>query len=247
MFNTLPKSQKIILILLAAVTCLVCALVAAVALSQWRGGGEKPAPLSPTQVGDAAWTRIQANQRIVVGVAAGYPPFEYYNHSYQLDGFDIALMREIGRKLGIEVDFQDLVFEFLGPALQIGQVDAAISAISVTPERLAQYDFSNIYYVGKDGVLAKADTPLPAISSPDQLIGQRVGVESGSVYEQWIKTNQVDTGKMPATNLMVYPRADIAVGNLKNGRVDLVVMDYNPAVSFAEQGDVKVIGQGIAQ
>ncbi len=248
MFSNLPKSQKVLLILLATITCLVCALVSVLAIRQWFASPTHPTTLPPTAAAaDAAWARIQARGHIVVGTAAGYPPFEYYNNSYQLDGFDIALMREVGRKLGVQVDFQDLVFEFLGPALQIGQIDAAISAISVTPDRLAQYDFSNIYFVGKDGVLAKSDSQVPAVVSPEQLAGQRVGVESGSVYEQWIKTNLVDTGKMPATDLLVYPRADIAVGDLRSGRADLVVMDFNPAASFAEQGGVKVVGQGISQ
>jgi ABC-type amino acid transport substrate-binding protein len=245
-FNNLPKSQKVLLILLAVITCLVCTLVAAVIIQQWRGGARPPAANATSPV-DPAWARIQTSGRIVVGVAAGYPPFEYYNSSYQLDGFDIALMRDIGQKLGVRVEFQDLVFEFLGPALEIQQVDATISAISVTPERLARADFSNTYYVSKEGILANANSPIQTITSPDQLAQQRVGVESGSVYEQWVRTNLVDTGKMAADKLLAYPRADTAVSDLRNGRVDLVVLDYYPAVRFAEAGGVKVVGQGISQ
>ena len=52
-------------------------------------------------VGDDAWDRIQAGGKIGVGTAADYSPFESYVAGGQIDGFDIALMDEIGRRLGV--------------------------------------------------------------------------------------------------------------------------------------------------
>ncbi len=69
-------------------------------------------------------------------------------------------MREIGVKLGLQVEFKDMVFESLEPSLTLGQVDAAIAAITVTPEREAAYSFTNAYYISQDGVLARADSPV---------------------------------------------------------------------------------------
>ena len=57
-------------------------------------------------------------------------------------------MDEIGRRLGVQVEYQDFAFDGLGGALQLGQVDAVIAAISVMPEREAVVDFSNVYFVG---------------------------------------------------------------------------------------------------
>ena len=67
-----------------------------------------------------------------VGTSADYPPFEYYNSRYQLDGFDIGLIREIGKQLGVQVEIKDYAFDGLYNALQLGSIDAAISAITVT-------------------------------------------------------------------------------------------------------------------
>jgi len=49
---------------------------------------------------------------------------------------------------------------------------------------------------------------------------------------------------MAANNLLVYPRVDQAVNDLKAGKVDLVIMDYLPAEEFAAQGGVKLVGRG---
>jgi len=96
----------------------------------------------PATGGDATWNKIQQAGKIVVGTAADYAPFEFYTPDVKLDGFDIALMKAIGQKVGVEVEFNDFAFEGLGGALQLGQVDAAIAAASVTPQRLAVVDFS---------------------------------------------------------------------------------------------------------
>jgi ABC-type amino acid transport substrate-binding protein len=51
-----------------------------------------------------SWQVVQQAGILRVGTAADYPPFEYYNENYELDGFDIALIKQIGQKLGLQVD-----------------------------------------------------------------------------------------------------------------------------------------------
>ena len=64
-----------------------------------------PTPLSsPTPAVDNAWERIKAAGKIVIGTSADYPPFEYYVDEVTIDGFDIALMDEIGRRLDVQVE-----------------------------------------------------------------------------------------------------------------------------------------------
>jgi ABC-type amino acid transport substrate-binding protein len=67
-------------------------------------------------------------------------------------------MDEIGRRLGVAIEYRNFAFDGLGPALVQSQIDAAIGAISHTPEREAMVYFSNVYLVAEDGVLARADS-----------------------------------------------------------------------------------------
>ena len=192
------------------------------------------------------WSRIQAAGRIVVGTAPDYAPFAYYDGAFQLDGFDIALMREIGRCLGVQVEFSDFAFDGLIGALQLEQIDVAIAAISTTPERQAVVAFSTVYYTGEDAFLAHQDSTVSTRSVAD-VTSQRIGVEHGTVHETWLENNLVGTGQMPSGNLFSYARSEDAVKDLREQRVDLVMLDYIPAQSFVNAGGVKIVGRGFNQ
>jgi polar amino acid transport system substrate-binding protein len=203
-------------------------------------------PATPSAQLDSSWARIQAAGKIVVGTSADYPPFESYASPGQLDGFDIALMDEIGRRLGVTIEYHDFAFDGLGPALLQGQLDAAIAAISRTPEREAVVDFSNVYLMSEDGILAREDSNI-ALSPTGDLTAYKVGVERNTVYQRWFQSVFIDTGKMSPDNLFAYEKATDAVRDLKEGRVDLVALDAQAARAFVEEGGVKLVAKGRGQ
>jgi ABC-type amino acid transport substrate-binding protein/heat shock protein HslJ len=238
--------RSLILTLVSAITVTVVVLT---------GCAPKPTPEPtpvPTQPPAATpvpppdlWSQIQRDGVLRVGTSGDYPPFEYYNKRFQLDGFDIGLIQEIGKQLGVKVEIKDYAFDGLFNALQLGAIDAAISAISVTPDREKYVDFTNVYYVGKTGVLASADSAITSITKVEQLADKTVGVQTGSVYETYLENTLVATKLMPAKNLVSYPDIGQAVKDLQRNRLDLVVLDYQPAQSFVEQGGVKLVGQDL--
>ena len=83
--------------------------------------------------------------KIIVGTSADFPPFEYYGESGELIGFDIDLMKYIGEKIGFDIEFVNMSFDKLIPAVVSGEVDCAISAITVTEERDSVIDYSRDY------------------------------------------------------------------------------------------------------
>jgi polar amino acid transport system substrate-binding protein len=93
---------------------------------------------------DPVWDRIESSGRIVIGTSADYAPFEYYDEAFEITGFDAAIATELGVRLGLEVELVDIAFDGLFSALEIGQIDAAIAAITVTPERDAYVDFTDL-------------------------------------------------------------------------------------------------------
>lgn len=208
---------------------------------------------TPTETDDSAettpdqlWATIEERGSIMVGVSADYPPFEYYTDEFTLDGFDIALMNAIADELGIDVEYQDIVFDGLGGALQLGQIDVAISAISRTPERDAVIDFSNTYFVSSDAILALESSDFDEITEVEQLAPLTVGVQAGSVYENWLQDTLVDTELMPSQNLFVYRDLSNAERDLQSGRIDAFVLDLLPAeTAVAAFEDLAIIGQDL--
>ncbi len=222
--STLATRRALFAVLIASLVLAACA-------------SPTPEP-TPTPAPDE-WDRIRAAGKIVVGTAADYPPFTFYNQSLQFDGFDIALMTAIAQKMGVQVGFVNFAFEGLIGAVQLGQIDAAIGALSVTPERQARVDFSDVYYVGEDGVLAPQDSPITSVASAADMAGRRVGVLRGSVYEEWL------TSQLPPDAVQVYVKTDDAIRDLRDRRIDLVMLDLLPAQSFAQQGGVRLVGRGL--
>lgn len=203
-------------------------------------------PPSPTPIADD-WERIKAAGKMAVGTSADYEPFSYYNENFKLTGFDISLIQEIGKRLGVEVVIRDYAFDGLAEALNLGQIDLAIAAISVTPERDEEVDFSNVYYVGADAVLGRKDAKPLTAQSLDNLSAVKLGVQSGSVYETWAQQELVETGRLPDRNLLAYAQIDQAVKDLKNKRLNAVLLDKAPAEAFVKQGGVKIIGGGLSK
>jgi len=242
------KSRKtLLLVALAAVLVLVVVIAVILLKPQDTTPPATPSPeATTTQVpAEDAWSRIKAAGKMVVGTSADYPPFEYYTPDFKLDGFDIALIRGIGERLGVDIEVRDMAFDGLGGALRLGQIDMAIAAISVTSEREQAADFTNVYFVSEDAILARQDSSIGSIDSVEKMAGQRIGVQRASVYEDWLQENLVGAGLMPASNLFVYGAMDQAVKDLTDGRVDLVVLDLPPAQAFAQQGGLKIVGQGL--
>lgn len=77
---------------------------------------------------------------------AAYPPFRYVDENRNLVGFEVDLLKEIGRRTGATIEFRDMPFDRLLDAVAGKQVDMAIGAITVTKEREKLVAFSDSYY-----------------------------------------------------------------------------------------------------
>lgn len=191
-----------------------------------------------------AWGQVQERGRLVVGTSADYPPFAFYNDDFELEGYDIALARLLAERLGVEVEFNDMAFDGLGGALQVGQIDAAIAAISITEQRREQVDFSTLYYVSDGAALARADSGI-TIAGLEDLAPHRVAVQAGTVYETWLQESAVATGLLPADNLLVYVTTDQALTDLRAGLVDVIVADRLPLEVAAGDPSLQIVGRDL--
>ena len=129
--------------------------------------------------------------KIKVGINAQLPPFEYYDENGDLYGFDIDLMNYIGEKTGLEIEFVDMEFDALIPAVINGKVECAISAISITEERNSVIDYSIPYLSAKVTYLDSGTSNrsneqyaivFPNNSSEKGKLAEAAGIPESSVY-----------------------------------------------------------------
>lgn len=246
LFVILVVSANLMLIgaaVLAVLALAACAVPPPAATSTPTKTAEPVATVAQPPVTGDDWSRVQEAGVIEVASPLDNQPFNMYDEYLKPDGFDVALMNELARRLNLRVEYVDVPFEGLLGALQLGQADAAIGAMAVTRDRQASVDFSQTYYVGEDGILAATDSNISAVQTKADVVNRRVGVVRGTVYEWWLNENLIKTGEMPAVNLNVYTRPDDAVRELGEGHIDLVVLDREPALTYAAQGLAKLVGK----
>jgi polar amino acid transport system substrate-binding protein len=188
---------------------------------------------------------IQSEGTLRVATTLDNPPFSTYDQNLKPTGLDIELITDLGRRLGLRVEIDDFTFDKLANAVVNDLADVAIAAISITPERASQVDFTNVYYVGQDAVLAALDSDIAKVASLDDLAALRVGAQEGSVYESWLRENAVETGKMPAEKLVALVSPDSGIDALEADEIDVMLLDRLPARALAEQGKAKLVGEAI--
>ncbi|RUW18400.1 transporter substrate-binding domain-containing protein, partial [Mesorhizobium sp. M4B.F.Ca.ET.013.02.1.1] len=84
--------------------------------------------------------------KIMVGAYPANPPWEYKTDSGGFEGFEVDVANDVAKRIGAEVEFQDLGFQALFAATASGRIDFAVSSISITKERLQNQGFTQAYY-----------------------------------------------------------------------------------------------------
>jgi polar amino acid transport system substrate-binding protein len=174
---------------------------------------------------------IQQAGKIVVGTSADYEPWEYKDANDEFAGADMEIMREIAKRMGVEVEFQDLGFDALVTAVQEGKVDAAIAAMAATDERRQSVDFSMVYYAGDNAAVTTADSGI-TFDDPLELANYKVGTQSGTIMYYWLEDNLIEPGLMTSDNVSLYERNEQLALDLQAGRIQVALMDLEPAKQY---------------
>lgn len=213
--------KKVIAIVLAAVLC----------FGTLTACGEQKTSGAAGANGGAAAVETLKDGVLIIGTNAAFPPFEYIGDDGEPDGFDIALANAIAEKLGLKVEVQDMEFGSLVGSIG-SKIDVAIAGMTITEERLKEVDFSDSYYDAVQFVIAlPGSEPKTAADLENKKIGAQLGTTGATIAEEEIK------GAKAAT----YDKAVDAVNDLLNGRLDLVIIDQNPAKVFEQKFSGKIV------
>ncbi|MGO4436674.1 ABC transporter substrate-binding protein [Rhizobium sp. RAF56] len=161
-----------------------------------------------------------------VGSYPSNPPFEYKADTGVFEGFEVDIVTEAAKRAGLTPEIADYGFQALFAATSSKRIDAAISSITITPERLKSQSFTQPYYDSDMGV---ATTTASSIKGLDDLKGKIVGVLSGSTGEKWAKEQKDAKG---FSDIKGYNTQQDVLLDLTAGRVDAVISDV-PGMQYA--------------
>lgn len=173
--------------------------------------------------------------KFLVAMEIGYPPFEYYAEDGTTPiGFDVELAKEIAKRLGLKVEFIDTAWDGIFAGLNIDRYDVVMSAATITPDRVENFDFSTPYIGNGQAIILKKDSTLPITKMAD-LNGLKVGYQAETTSDFYTKKVSATEGWTYVEN--AYDKVMNAYDDLKFGRIDAVVSDSLVAVNYLSPAD----------
>ena len=164
--------------------------------------------------------------KLLVGVDANQKPNVYIDNG-QITGFDAELLRAMGKKLGLTVEFRAQDLSVLLPSVSSGQVDIAASSISITPDRLKMVDFSEGYLVGFVSVATLPDSTIS--KDPASVRGKRIGVIQGTIEDTYASQY------LPGAQIVRFPNLNAGFLSLRSKYIDGYFVDDSNVTAFKQQ------------
>lgn len=177
---------------------------------------------SSTAAASVAAAADTSGKVIRVATEGIYKPFSITNADGTLTGFDVELMRALCNEMKVTCDIKPQDWDGLLPGLMAKKYDVVIDAMSITPERQAQVDFTDPYFVNTLVFLTKKGSTINP-DDPAQIDSHVVAAQRSTLSTQWMEKNH------PKTKLNLYEGLDNAFLDLAAGRSDLMLSDKAPA------------------
>lgn len=217
---------------------LMLAMLMALSLVACSGGNNAADDNNANDGDDAAMTKL------VLGTSADYAPFEfmYPDESGEMvyGGIDVSVAQYIADEMGVELQVENMGFDYLLTSLDKGDFDIVLAAMEATPDRLENADFSDPYYTDvPPAILVKADKADQYKTLAD-FNGKSIGAQTATT-----KLDMVN--EMEGVNPVALQSVLDLVNELVYDKVDAILVDGGVAKQYAEANPDLVIADASAE
>jgi polar amino acid transport system substrate-binding protein len=179
---------------------------AAPSSSQWREETIGPKP---------DWSWLVA---LKFATETDYPPFNYRDEDGAVAGFNVDLARAICRELDVTCEVNPVDWNRLLPTLKADEADAVIASLAITPQTIAQVDFTDSYYATPAKFVVRNSSELRSVR-PEDVEDLKIAVTKGSAHEAYLRHFFAKSEIVP------FDTDDEARTALKTEQVDLLFGD----------------------
>jgi ABC-type amino acid transport substrate-binding protein len=176
-----------------------------------------------------------------VAMEPTFPPFDTIDEETQeLAGFDVDMMEAIAADQGFELEWVNMGFDGLIPALQAGNIDIIASGMNASEDRREKVDFSTTYY--DSGLVLAVKAGNTAIKSIDDLTkDMKAGGQIGTTGAD-LATELYESGKIGEAK--IYNGLDVAIMDIQNGNIDVLINDLPVTKAYMDSkpGTLEIVG-----
>lgn len=170
------------------------------------------------QASDDSWNKVKESGKLRIGLDDAFPPMGFRLDDGKLVGFDVDAAEEVGKRLGIKIDWQPTAWDGVIHSLNSDKFDCIWNGMTITAERQAKVLFTKPYIM--DGQIAVVAMGNKEIKSSKELGGKIVGVQKGSPALEAAKSL-----KPAPSEIREYDTNPKAFLDLEAGRISAVVVD----------------------
>jgi polar amino acid transport system substrate-binding protein len=148
------------------------------------------------------------------------PPYEYFDEDGKMQGFEPDLMREMGKRLGVDVKFEATAFSSLLTGLDAGRYDLLMNGMASSAERENLYDV--LSYMTDSASVLGLDGTTGDIKEDTDLCGHSMATQTGTSYVEALealrdKCEQEGLAELKLTPFDSFSAIQIGI---KSGRVE---------------------------
>ena len=169
-------------------------------------------------------------ENLRIATEGAYPPFNYVDSNNKLHGFDVDIAYALCEKMKVECIVTAQDWEGIIPGLLAKKYDAIIASMVPSAERLQKVDFTNRYYTTTLAIAVPKDSDVKDVSL-ESLAGKNLGAQAGTMQAMYAEDNYGPAG----ANVKLYPTAEEANSDLINNRLDAIIHDKFPLLSWLEK------------
>ncbi len=193
---------------------------------------------------DPVWARVSESGKIVVGTEPGWPPYQFLDEQGNIVGFEIELMEMIAEELGLEVEWKNMGFDAIIPAVQAMEIDLGVSGFSVTAKRLEVVRFTMPHSDTEGQVVMlqsrASELGVTTLESLAKLtdLGLACGSQVGTTQEE-------ELNDVAPASLRTYEDFLLALEDMKRGAIDCVYAEtpitFNWMLEAEQKGEEPII------
>ena len=171
---------------------------------------------------------------LVMGTSPDYPPYEFFADAAMTEyaGIDVEVAKYIADSMGMELQIESMNFDNLVTSLSNGDFDMVLAACEYTEERALACDFSDPYYTDLPPVILVKTANLDKYKTVDDI--NKAGVIIGAQKNTTKAMAASDKFPEAANGMVLESLVPTLITELKNGTIDLLVLDGNVGMSYVK-------------
>ncbi|GGC76841.1 amino acid ABC transporter substrate-binding protein [Thalassobacillus devorans] len=171
------------------------------------------------------YEQIQEKGVLTVGTEGTYPPFTFHNDDDELTGYDVEVAREIGKRLDLEVKFNETKWDSMFAGLNSERFDMIANQVGIRPDREEKYDFSEPYTISTAVLVAKKGNEN--INTFEDINGEPVA--------QSLTSNYADIAKEYGGEIQSVEGFNEAMQLIGSGRVQATINERLSVLDYINQ------------